>query len=406
MFEFDLKFIIGIFGLLFSGVLIFAFKSYIIKAILFVFWYPLLPMCLFSIGIPLSGSIEIFGRSAYGEFAIDGFFLALLGFLVLISVLWKYRRSKIKIKRLIIGERTRILIILLLMVVSIIAYPKAWGIGTSRWNLLPGTWSVIYLAINGLLIISISSIKSFSTIIHLLLLLFVIKGGERVDSIMPLFLIVSLESDKENKSYIIESEIGIIKVLFGLAVLVLGIYVGYSRLGNQFSFGLLLHNIIALHTVTDVIHVYLSSFYYVNNYGINLFPIINETFSLIPLHPWGGGGNEFNFTEILRGKVYNYGGGLFYTEGVLIFGKMGVLIYSFLFGRFIKILLKFDYQLVSVFMVMFLILLLRVQWYGLVYLYTPVLALLIIVGCFNVLKVIYPVNVIETSRKAFSIENY
>jgi len=108
------------------------------------------------------------------------------------------------------------------------------------------------------------------------------------------------------------------------------------------------------------------------------------------LPKFGGTGKhiEYNFTEILRDFLFNNGGGLFYSEGVLIFGKMGVLIYSVVYGLLIRLLYKYSkyYWWVAFTMLVFLMLQLRIQWYGFMYIYMPVFFGIIAIKILELIK--------------------
>lgn len=372
--------------LLFLGlILVFFFKSTLLKLVLVVFWYPLVPMYLFCLGVPVGGSLEVIGRQYHQSHCDTAFILALGGYYLFIWILWSIRKYEIVIKRLKLNEEVRLILVFLVGVISIIAYPRAFGMGGARWGLIPGPWPVFFIVFNVLLLLSHKSIRSGSSIFQLIIVLLSILGGERANSVLLLGVLFIIESTT-NKEYLKERRFKKSWLVGGFLLFIMATAAGYTRGGMELNIMLILHNVFAQHTATDVIHVYFSSFDYIEHHRINLLPLINEVMSLIPLSPLGGAGHEFNFTEILRANIYNYGGGLFYTEGVLFMGKAGVLIYSFIYGVFIKWVFTSRTQLGAILILLMVTQQLRIQWYGLVYAYSPILFTVLIVGLFNMLK--------------------
>ncbi|WP_439185258.1 hypothetical protein [Carboxylicivirga taeanensis] len=371
------------FWLLINISLIFWFKSNILKIILFAFAYPFITMFMFCLDIPIGGSLDVIGRPTHTDYCYEALIYAMISYNVLVFIVFRYRSKIVSLQRLKINEKGRIWIVLLLLVCAILAYPRAI-IGTGpRWNLIPGQWSVVFLAINTLLVLSFTKIKSPSTIVQLLILLLVVKGGERVDSVLYLFIFFSF---RRSGNYIKEIRLSLVGKVGLILAALLAISVGYTRIGSGVSLAILIHNIVSLHTVADVVHVYFSAFdNYVNN-GVSISPFINHIFSLIPMHPYGGAGSNFCFTNVLIKNMPNLGGGLFYAEGMVLLGKSGIIVYGCLLGIIIKWLMKADNQLRSVIFVLFIALQLRLQWYGLIYIYTPILFTVITIGFLNLLK--------------------
>lgn len=372
---------IGLIGLL-------RFRSLIVRFILFAYWYPLVPMVLFIFNYPVGRVLDVVGRPLYYSYALEAFCFAIVGYAVVVIVIWRFRNECVRLPRFRIGESFRILIVLLLYVLAFIAYPKAFGISASRWNLLPGQWSVVYLAVNVFILLSFRSAKTLSTILHIAILLFVIKGGERVDSIVVLIWYVFFEVKTTEVGYLVERKLSFRLVFILLGIFVIGVGAGLWRGGSTLDFLVLIYSVLAQHTVVDVVHVYFSSFHYVENIGLNHYPLFNEFFGLIPTHPLGGTHSIFNFTNILKSHIPNPGGGLFYSEGVLIFGKIGVVIYSLLYGLLIRFFLT-HIRLLSFLFVVFFILQLRIQWYGFLYIYSTVLIVLSLLFFYKGLKLSY-----------------
>lgn len=358
--------------LLILGVfLIFNFKSVFLKLILIIFWYPLVTMYLYCIGYELGASLYYIGRTMHKPYCQEAFIYALTAYYMLILVVWKLRSKTFSFKKIESNEFSRGVFVFVFFVVSVIAFPKAFGIGSQRWNLIPGPWPVVFIAMNLVLFTSFNSIKQKSSIVHLLVLLICFAGGERANTALVLLLFFLFNST--NKEYMTEKKIKYYYGVLFFLLAVLGIAAQSWRSGSQFSLEALYSNLISLATVSDVVHIYFTSFNYIEHNPLTLRPVVNEIASMFNLPVYGGATSlDYNFTEILRDHIYNFGGGLFYTEGVLIFGKIGVLIYAVVFGFIIRFLYLNKSKLAQVTMLVFIVLQMRIQWYGFMYIYTPI----------------------------------
>lgn len=373
-----------------GAILIVNFKSLFLKFLLLIYWYPLITMYLFCIEYPLWGSIEFIGRPAHEVYAKEAFEIAVIGYFILIIVLWRIRNLKFKFERIEFSESYRTFIAIVLVAISILAYPKAFGIGEGRWNLIAGPWLVASIALNVVLLISLKSIKSLASIIQILLSVVLLVGGERVNTLVVFLLFFMLDSD-ELTSIVREKKLTFYSLLLGGIGVLMAIGSHYWREGEEVNSLILLQNIISSSTVSDVTHIYFSSFGYLKENGVNLAPVINELASIFSIPKYGGTGENVasNFTEILREYMYNNGGGLFYTEGILIFGKYGVLIYSVIYGYLVRFLFVFSRRnwIVTTIMLAFLVLQLRIQWYGFMYVYMPIWIALVAIKFFSLFKV-------------------
>jgi hypothetical protein len=357
--------------LLIGALLIFKFKSVYLKFILLVYWYPLLTMFLFCLEVPLGSSLDVVGRPAHEEYCDKAFIVALVGYFVFAFTIWSLRDKRFEFKRLRINETSRLILIFFLALISVIAYPKAFGIGDQRWDLIPGPWAVIAIAFNLILVLSFEKLKSISTLLQIFLLFITIKGGERASSLL-FFVILFLMHKPLKANIIVENKFKLKTILFFSGLLLVSISAAAWRSGNSITFLYLLYNIVSVHTVKDVVHIYFSSFGYLNDFGLNFYPLLNEIGSILYLPIIGGTGNRFNFTEILRDYIPNYGGGLFYAEGVLIFGAFGPVIYAFLYGVVLRYLFVKSNLFVSIVFATLIVLQMRFQWYGVVYVYSPI----------------------------------
>lgn len=379
----------GIGFLILGLILLISFKSVFLKFILLIYWYPLITMYLFCVGFPLGGSLDVIGRPVHEPYCVTAFEYAVLGFYVLLVVLWKIRDEKLEFERLLFSESFRIFIVGLLLVVSVLAYPRAMGLGSQRWNLIAGPWLVVSISLNAILLVSLKTIKSVSAVVQMVLSLILIIGGERANTLVVFFLFFMLYSD-ENKDVVEERKMSVFLIFFLSIGVLLAITAHYWRAGEEVNQLVFYSNIISSSTVGDVVHIYFTSFGYLAEKGIDLRPILNEVGSLLYIPGLGGAGVKvkYNFTEILRDYLYNYGGGIFYTEGVLIFGKLGVLVYSFVYGLMIRFLFKYSRSTwwVTIMMMIFIMLQMRIQWYGFIYIYTPIMFAIIATRLLNLIR--------------------
>ncbi|MDB4297220.1 hypothetical protein N9901_00540 [Flavobacteriaceae bacterium] len=341
------------------------------KLILLVYWYPLVTMYLYCINYELDGSLRYIGASLHRRYCNEAFIYAILGYYLLVILVWKLKNTLFSFEKIKSNELSRSIFVFLFLVVSIIAFPRAFGVGNERWNLIPGPWVVVFIAMNLVLFTSYVSLKQKSSILHFIILIISFIGGERANSVIVLVLFFLFIP---HKSIMTERKIKYYYGVLFFLLAVLGIAVQSWRSGKIFSSQDIYTNLISLTTVSDVVHIYFSAFNYVDKYPLTINPLINEVASMFNIPVYGGAGLEvdYNFTEILRKHIQNYGGGLFYTEGVLIFGKVGVLIHTFLYGYLIRFLYLNKNRFAQILMLVFITLQMRIQWYGFMYIYTPV----------------------------------
>lgn len=365
--------------------LILKFKSVFLKLILGVFWYPLVTMYLYCIDYELGGSLYYIGGTIHKPYCKEAFVYAIAGYYTLIAIVWKLRNLKFSFQKIKSNELSRSIFVCIFFVVAVIAFPKAFGIGSQRWNLIPGPWPVVFIAMNLVLFTSFESLKQKSSIAHLLILSICFVGGERATSALVLLLFFLFVP--YNKYYMIEKKIKYYYAVVFLLIAVLGIAAQSWRSGKLFSLESLYVNLISLTTVSDVVHIYFSSFSYIEKYPLTLNPLINELASMFNIPGYGGATSlEYNFTEILREYIVNYGGGLFYTEGVLVFGKIGVLLYAVMYGFLIRFLYLNKSRFAQVVMLVFIVLQMRIQWYGFMYIYTPILLTYLFIKLLEILN--------------------
>ncbi|WP_146145445.1 hypothetical protein [Photobacterium leiognathi] len=258
------------------------------------------------------------------------------------------------------SDSLRAFVLFILIVIYPVAYPNIFSLGDGRF----GSGGSLILIFNAILLLSRKeklNIIDFSTI---LINVFVMASGERADTILILLLFYLI---KYQDGHLIERKISNVKLIFLLFItLLLGLFSGLNRMGGSFSMEYLIYYIFNQGTVIDVLHVYLSSIWYVNKYGYNFEPIINLISSFIPFTPFGGASSSYNVTSILRNIIPNVGGGLFYSAGYLSYGLFGASIYVAFYGFFIRKLF-IGGNISKVLFIAIFLQQLRLQWYGLNY---------------------------------------
>ncbi|MEE1232786.1 MAG: hypothetical protein U0L16_05940 [Phocaeicola sp.] len=212
------------------------------------------------------------------------------------------------------------------------------------------------------------------TIIHSLILFYVIIGGDRVDSIVAIvFLAIiniqdNLAKESIKKTYLI---------IGGVTLFILSVISGIIRDGNSVSIITILYSFYAQQTVSDVLYVFLCSIGYYYEHGQNLSVLGNLFLGLFP-GPFYGVVSEYNYTIFLiRNYLPNPGGGLFYSEGMIAWGPVGVLLYSTVYALSIKLLFKSNKRISVALFILSFSMLCRIQWYGFIYSYKPILFTLI-----------------------------
>ncbi len=345
---------------------IITFKSIIIRINLFVFAYPIFIMFLMKQGTKMSGIMSImFDR--YDQYLDTAYYWSVLGYIVLILVIWPVRKKRLSIKRLDITEGSRFILIILLLLLGIIVWPEAFGIyGYGRFNLLPGgAWSGLYTLVSSLLILSSKGLSSWSSRLHLALCLFIIFRGERVDNLVVVLALFTLSP----------TEGGIIKetnkvIRFAIIAFPFMIIVSLIRIVQILGLKTVLDNwlfyatatLYKQHTALDVTHVYLSAVAYFHEMPSKWYALFNSVLSMISLNS-----NKLDYVFITKEIIPNAGGGIFYSEGVLAFGVFGVIVYSAFFGIALRYGIKGESLFAKSIIVLLLLLCFRFQWYGGIY---------------------------------------
>jgi hypothetical protein len=242
----------------------------------------------------------------------------------------------------------------------------------------------LYLMFNILLLLSKQHFFSFRTFLHFAYLIIMISLGERVDSILAVVILLVINGDnlRQKEQYKKKAlYMGLIS-LFSLAVIV-------RSQSNHLQE--LLISFYSQATVCDVLHVYLCSVKHYVVYGAEYSVLGNLFFGLFPGTFYGLTSN-YNFTSFLNNNfVPNAGGGLFFSEGMLVFGPVGVILYMVLMAVLIKYLFKHKTRLHSTLFLLFMVMMCRIIWYGFIYTYKPVIL------C--ILSVIFFIKTVKSHKK-------
>lgn len=148
----------------------------------------------------------------------------------------------------------------------------------------------------------------------------------------------------------------------GIIILFLAMWVGMARSGyyNSISLGMLLYNLIVQPTCGDIVYVFncAADMWHTGNgtYGYTYLQYLTE---LIP-----GATDQFSPAVILLDRYKTMGGGLFFTEPMMNFGIIGVIVFNIEFCIVMNIILKKSSNYRAWFWIPITIEIFRIAWYG------------------------------------------
>jgi hypothetical protein len=146
------------------------------------------------------------------------------------------------------------------------------------------------------------------------------------------------------------------------------------RGGEDLAIENILFEFYAQRTVCDVLYVFLCSTEYYLQHGSTYSVLYNFLFGGFIPSEYYGLRSEYSFGTFLHNHFApNVGGGLFFSEGMLAFGGIGVLIYLYLLAIFIKYLFTHKGTLQTCWFLLMMIMMCRIIWYGMLYLAKPFL---------------------------------
>lgn len=349
---------------------VFFYRSILLKIILFISFYPTIVLLLCKYNYPMKGILEMqitYFTAWEKNFAFYG---ACIAYIVFWMTLLPLRKKTYSYPRFILKKETRLWLAFAYLVLFILTYPRAFGIdiGINSGSLC--------LCVSVLIIASKEKRFDLPSVVHMAFLVFALIFGERVDAILALVFHFIVAGEYEiREAYNAKKTLPIFFIVF-----VIGLFTETQRMGGELDTNYVESSVLTQSTAVDVSYVYLTGVDYYKNSGTTPVPLMNTLFGYLP-GKYGGVNSEYNYTIFLNNNVLpNAGGGLYYTDGLLILGKWGLLLYPFLLGMLTRFLFnKKKMKFVLPFLLLF-IMQLRMQWYGLIYYYTPVI-LLFFAGC-------------------------
>ena len=359
------------------------FKNIFLKLLLVVLWYPMLILALFSCGLSMPGIIGVYESRLQGEIANTGALLYIIGYIVFCLILFPLRKNNYVFPKLKVSGVTRSVLFVLtaLGALPLLNTHSETGIKSATFYLV---FSIILLTTH----VKKDPIWFF----HLCLSLALIALGERVDS---LFIVVFLffVKGKNFKADVTKNK----KIyLGGLVFFVLLVTIGFRRGGEELSYSVLLYSFVSQRTVCDVVYIYLTSISYIADYGCRLDVLQSLFFGLFPGQ---GVTSPLYYTNVLSKYMDNPGGGLFFTEGVLALGHWGVPLYFGGVGLILRKVLTTKAKFGLFMFLMICVMSCRLAWYGLVYIYKPLLLFYLIYKIFNLRRCILKNPLVKTRLK-------
>ena len=345
------------------------YKSNLLKVISFIFSYPMFHIYYLLDGGEAVRILAQIGMAKYSYFIENAFFIYLFSIVAFNIMLIPIRNKTFSFKeRYRFTDGSLVFLFLILFASAFISYPWLFGLTERREMLLPGNgWVSIFIGTYLIILLSKNASKFYVKLSLFILPLYFILSGERVNNILFVALIILLDNGVERRLSLKDyyKIIFPILIVFSLAYIA-GNVRGGGRVTDFNAF--YLFNYI---TAMEALHVYFSGFWYVEQYGNNLTPLINVISSFIPFFGLGGAGSPYFFENIIADKIYTVGGGMFLTEGYLLFGGFGAVLWALVLGFIIRKTYDSARFYLQVIFVMIFALSFRVFWYGWEYIITP-----------------------------------
>lgn len=385
-------FLIDIFFVIFFFYSLKLFKSKYLKLILIIFAYPIFSMMFVSYGMN-PGRIVNTGMELYDPILIESKYLGFLAYCTFVFALFSVRNFQIEIQMYEGSKFFRIAVVLILIFCAVLAYPSVYHLSSSRFGFIKVfNPQVLFICFSVIALVIHNKKWSITKIVFSSILLMNILGGERVESVITLLLVLlsseytflqrKTELNKKDKL-----NYGLLGVLFVLAIIG-----GAIRQKIPLFYSLevfvqtIVSNVVFQSTAVDVIHVFYSGVYFFKLHGPQPYLLLNDLYSFIPMSDLGGPHSAYSYTKLCSLEINNVGGGLFFTAGYMAYGVIGMVAYTFLFGLLFANLISRKNEYGRLISLLFLVLIIRMLWYGLMYVCTPVLFLSILYFCFFVLK--------------------
>lgn len=356
--------VLGILILVFFLYGILKFKSILLQLVLLVSFLPLITMVAFMNELPVPGVLFLQRNIFSDKTILTSFVLLALSNFILLVILFPLRKTVYSYKPFKCTDVSCYLLLGILFLSAVISYPRVFGFDSGI------DMSTVYISTNIALFLCKNSRTSLCFLIHLFILLLVIIGGDRVDSIIAIVFLCVMGYDN---FYIREKITRSYLVVGGVLLFVLSIVSGTARDGHSVSLESVFYSLYAQQTVSDILYVFLCSVEYYYNNGPDLSVWGNLLLGLFP-GPFYGVVSEYNYTIFLiKNFMPNPGGGLFISEGMIAIGPLGTLLYMMVYAFCIRLLFISQKKNFIALFVLSIVMLCRIQWYGFIYAYKPII---------------------------------
>lgn len=340
------------------------FKSITLQIIIGIAILPQITLLAFSFDFPVPGVLSL-RREIFSSKAITLANISLsISTWILLFVLYPLKNQIYHYHSFKCTKTSYLILLLIAVICAICSYPRVSGLNF-RFDM-----STIFISTNVAMFLCRYPRSHLLTILHFSLLIWVIIGGDRVDSMASVIFLLIFASDR---TYHKESVRYSVLILGMLVLFTLGIVSGLLRNGLSFSPEELLYGLYAQQTVSDVVYVFLCSVEYFLENESNPEVLLNTIFGLFPGNYYGVA-SEYNYSRFL---VYHFapnpGGGLYLSEGMIAFGLFGTFIYAFIYALIIKALFIRHGNIATCLFILFVVMSFRMQWYGIIYCYKPVI---------------------------------
>ena len=386
-------------GVIYFGISILITLAIIIKAQLSILSllavlgnYPLVALTYQEFTGTSYGILEIssqqIGLHYYGITLAAFIFNYILLFIVFYTDFLSYEKQVLNKKYTISKVLTNIFC-LIAIAATIIYLPRfslISGInGETRFeHLLPGNaWN--YVAIVAILFTTLSAhLSIFQIFTYVFVVFWFFFNYERVD-MLGLSILLALRYYKIIWESPIVSRIKYKKtILFALLTTVITFLFASSHLreGRGFNLIAIAKDLLVQTTSCDIMHVFNTSFDYVNNIGFSYGQTyLNYIYKLIP-----GLGNDLDYSSILNHYIANPGGGYFLTEPYMNFGYLGVILFSLLLLGSIYWMVKKSNAYAYLMYACLVAASFRIMWYGLIYIHK---SFIMIIPAFFVFMILF-----------------
>lgn len=340
------------------------FKSITLQIIIGIAILPQITLLAFSFDFPVPGVLNLRQELFSSKAIILANISLLISTWILLFVLYPLKNRVYHYHSFKCTKISYSILLLIAFICAICSYPRVSGLNF-RFDL-----STIFISTNVAMFLCRYPRSHILTILHLALLIWVIIGGDRVDSMASVIFLLIFTS---NRTYHKES-VRYSILIFGIFILfTLGVVSGLLRNGGSFSLEELLYGLYAQQTVSDVVYVFLCSIEYFLKNGSNNEVLLNMLFGLFP-GDYYGVASEYNYTIFLNHHFApNPGGGLYVSEGMIALGLFGIFLYVFIYASIIKALFIRHGNIATCLFILFVVMSFRMQWYGIIYCYKPVI---------------------------------